>query len=69
MTSVADGGKGAKILAASAMQMRRATSVEMTVLLCDGKVERVSAMSAELCEDAAVGVVKFAGEKRNDTSG
>ncbi len=30
MTSVADGGKGAKILAASAMQMRRPASVGMT---------------------------------------
>jgi hypothetical protein len=39
------------------------------VLLRDGKVDRVSAMSAELCEDAAVGVVKFAREKRDDTSG
>jgi hypothetical protein len=53
MTSVADGGKGGQGFEECAG---------------DGKVDRVSAMSAELCEDAAVGVVKFAREKRNDTS-
>jgi hypothetical protein len=40
----------------------------MTMLLRDGKVDSVWATSVEVCEDAAVGVVKFAGEKRNDTS-